>query len=480
MLPQGACPLGQPHVLIPAVLVIQTCPEGQQVLPQAVVPEGQPQVLTPAVLVRQTCPAGQHVPPQGGCPLGQPQVPLWQACPAGQQITVRMPAALKLAQICDWGQQLSLMHLVPSAQQTKAVPVALAQTCSSVQQVPLRQSCPRWQQVVVTTPLALVETQAFCPGGQPQEPSTQICPAGQQTTAVPAALAQTWELGQHLPLTQLDPSAQQMVVVTGGVPLVLVQSCACVQHLPLTQVCPWGQQVVMATPLTEPVHSVSPLGHAQAPWMQRCPWGQQTVPVEVTQGTSSLGHLQQPWMQTWPLGQGAALEQALSPLGQAQTPLTQLCPEGHTVPHAPQLRTSVAVLVHLPSQHVPEQQTNWKIDSPHSVLGAVALLHLAQMAAHRSCCHSARKRPQKVLQSTGVAALTLLPRPSQPMQLAPNTPPSRTRAWRRDRPLAMDFATSSKGFNMTVSFRVGEEDKLLAPWFHTLCLSQKRVLQQGS
>jgi hypothetical protein len=67
--------------------------------------------------------------------------------------------------------------------------------------------------------------------------------------------------------------------------------------------------------------------------------------LQVDGAVQARPHMPQLAVSLWVLTQVdiAPVPQRVSPVGQAQAPIVQVCPLGHTVPQAPQLALSLAV-----------------------------------------------------------------------------------------------------------------------------------------
>ena len=330
-----------------------------------------------------------------------------------------------------------MTHAVPGAQQT--LPQTGRPSGHSPTQAPFMHLEPFGQQTLPQMVSPLGQAQTFPAAAV----ARQTKPGGQQMLP-----HMTWPAGHGLtqaPFTQFVPAGQQTL------PQMARPSGHVLVQTPLSQCVPDGQTVPQAPQLALSVLILTQTG-ANVP--------HRTVP---------LGQPHLPSTQSWPAGQIVphAPQFALSwlrlpqtvphnvcPLGQPpQWPWTQCSPRRQRWPQLPQLRTSLARLVHLPWQQAPWQQTKAAAVSPHrSLLLGQCRQTLWQCSRLSSPWNRLQYSWQALRRSAASSALSLFPKPNQDMQLAPKTPPSRQIACRREIPLARDLATSSNGLIMRDPF----------------------------
>jgi len=135
-----------------------------------------------------------------------------------------------------------------------------------------------------------------------------------------------------------------------------------------------------------PLHTVSTLGHAQTPLSQVSPVGlivEQFVPHPPQLLSSVCSFTQTPLHPVSPLAQQTPFD-SVSPPGQVQLPLWQLCPVAmHFVPHTPQLLSSLPrPVVQQPSEGAEGASPggHWHVADTHEAPDGHELPHPPQLS----------------------------------------------------------------------------------------------------
>jgi hypothetical protein len=216
---------------------------------------------------------------------------------------------------------MELTHCCPAAQDVPQVPQLAALVARSAQTPP----------------------QSVVPLGQAQAPLEQMRLPAQSSEQKPQLfLSVRRSTHELLHLARPDPHVIEQVPVLHTEP-----PMQAVPQLPQSMALVWRLTHVRRP--MKPVHAVSPAGQAQVP------------PVHVPPVGHALPQAPQSALLVWrftqampPMPMPMPAAQAVSPVGQpmVHVPFTHVSPPGQRVPQDPQLRGSVPVLVHAPSQLV--------------------------------------------------------------------------------------------------------------------------------
>jgi hypothetical protein len=383
-----------------------------------------------------------------------------------------------------WGQSAALLQPATQTPLTHVVPVA-----QTLPQAPQLCESPL---MFVSQPFAGSRSQSAYPARQAWTwhwPATQMAvPFGSTHTFphVPQLFASVDRFTQaaphavvpaghvvHVPSTQTEPAAQQVVA-----PLAEVQTWPVAQQTPPAQVSPAAQHAPLQR--TPEVHSVHPPGPQIMPAGQHVPL--QITPLAHEHWPVAGSHVSPAGQQT-PAQVGPAQEQAplvvhVEPAGQ-HVPLAHCTlPVGHGAAHAP-FTQLVPTAQHCPP-HIGKPLDSQTQTPELQVVpaGQHVLPHaLAQLVVPEGQAHTPRRPPvvsQKPVQQSepflqplpmsvqsafAIAALDWL-RPIAPSM--PTTPPPNSvrSALRREVPVAMRLARSSKLPSFTAHLGKGPGDRI--------------------